>query len=284
MATTDMVVRDAGGIQLKNNSELQFGTVGDILAYTGLIQKAGMTPKGMDSTQCAVAILAGAQLGLNPFSAMQNIAVINGRPAIWGDAMTALVQGSGLLEDYKVEYYPNQKDCQAVRVTVKRKGVETPITGEFSVAMAKLAGLWGKAGPWTNYPVRMMVNRARAFAFRDAFADVLKGIGCAEELQDVPDERPPVVVSGTSESPLTEHRTQVSDMLLGKKEVKQRRAKAKKHDGAAATPQLVKASDGEWVEAEAETVPPPVEPGEVSDDELIGSPSSDADKELEELF
>ena len=44
----------------------------------------------------------------------------------------------------------------------------------------------GKQGPWTQYPKRMRQMRARAFALRDVFADILKGMPIAEELQDYP--------------------------------------------------------------------------------------------------
>src|SRR3546814_15538068 len=44
----------------------------------------------------------------------------------------------------------------------------------------------GKQGPWSQYPQRMRQMRARAWAMRDGFADVLKGIGIAEEVRDFP--------------------------------------------------------------------------------------------------
>lgn len=113
---------------------------------------------------------------------MQNIAVINGRPSIWGDAMLALVKGSGLLE-YIAET-PTDTHC-----TVKIKRVNEPeTTRSFSLEDAKKAGLLGKAGPWTQYPKRMMQMRARSWALRDAFPDVLKGIYSAEEARDMPAE------------------------------------------------------------------------------------------------
>ena len=54
---------------------------------------------------------------------------------------------------------------------------------------AKAAGLLGKQGPWTQYPKRMRQMRARAFAVRDVFPDVLKGLPVAEEVMDTPSER-----------------------------------------------------------------------------------------------
>ena len=54
----------------------------------------------------------------------------------------------------------------------------------FSYEDAKRAGLWGKQGPWTQYPQRMAQMRARSWAVRDAFPDLLRGISVYEEQQD----------------------------------------------------------------------------------------------------
>ncbi len=59
-----------------------------------------------------------------------------------------------------------------------------PIERRFSVQDARRAGLWGRPGPWSQYPQRMLQMRARAFALRDAFADVLGGLYLREELED----------------------------------------------------------------------------------------------------
>ena len=156
-----------------------------------LAYKAGWLPKGVTVEGGVLAVIAGNDVGLKPFQSMQGIAVINGRPGLWGDAMTAVVKGSGQLEDESVEYLTaKNKDGQevttGVRYTVKRKGVKTPYQATFTWSDATKAGLTGKAGPWTQYPVRMMFNRARAWVYRDAFADVLKGFRSAEEDRDIP--------------------------------------------------------------------------------------------------
>jgi hypothetical protein len=75
---------------------------------------------------------------------------------------------------------------------VKRKGHE-PHRVEFSIEDAKRAGLLGKSGPWQQYTARMLTLRARAFALRDKFADVLKGLSMAEEAMDIPQPTPSVV-------------------------------------------------------------------------------------------
>lgn len=154
--------------------------------------KAGMAPQGLDTPEKAmVAIMHGMEVGLTPMAALQSIAVVNGRPTIWGDGAIGLVRGSGKLEWIK-ERIDGDGDKMVAVCEVKRKGEPDAVRATFSVDDAKKASLWNKTGrngqptPWITYPKRMLAMRARAFALRDAFADVLRGLGIAEEVQDTP--------------------------------------------------------------------------------------------------
>lgn len=149
--------------------------------------KAGMAPKGLESPEKAmVAIMHGLEVGLTPMNALQSIAVVNGRPTVWGDGAIGLARGSGLLE-WMEEKFEGAEGTDAFKAVclVKRKNEPRPIRGEFSIGDAKAAGLWGKAGPWQQYRKRMLQMRARAFALRDGFADVLKGLAIKEEVEDL---------------------------------------------------------------------------------------------------
>jgi len=147
------------------------------------IVMSGTAPKGMTTPEsCMIAIMHGLEIGLPPLAALQRISVINGRPTLWGDAAIGLVRGSGLCE-----YVEEHQDGEVAICAAKRKGEPEPIVRTFSVADAKRAGLWGKAGPWQQYPQRMLQMRARAFALRDGFADVLGGLYLREEIDE--DER-----------------------------------------------------------------------------------------------
>jgi hypothetical protein len=128
---------------------------------------------------CLVAMQWGSEVGLKALQALQNIAVINGRPALWGDAVIALVRGSPLCE-----FVIETDDGSTATCRVKRRG-EPEQAKTFGMDDAKTAGLLGKAGPWTQYPKRMRQMRARAFALRDVFPDVLRGMAVAEELIDL---------------------------------------------------------------------------------------------------
>ena len=130
---------------------------------------------------CLIAIQMGAEVGLSPMQAIQNIAVINGRPCLWGDAMLALIMGH---QDFAGIEETQTGDAATCTVHRYIKGKEFTFTQTFSKADAKTANLLDKQGPWKQYPRRMLQMRARGFALRDAFADALRGISLAEEVRD----------------------------------------------------------------------------------------------------
>jgi hypothetical protein len=141
-----------------------------------------MVPKNFQKKpgDCLIAMQWGAEVGLKPLQALQNIAVINGRPALWGDSLIALVRASPACQ-----YILEEDDGKMATCRVKRRG-EPEQARTFSMDDAKAAGLQGKPGPWTQYPERMRQMRARAFALRDVFPDVLRGMPVAEEVMDTP--------------------------------------------------------------------------------------------------
>lgn len=169
-----------------------------VLRFAELIHGSGMAPKDMQSVdKIAVAIFHGMEVGMTPMASLQSIAIINGRPSIWGDGALAMIRASGELEDIE-EYYegewllPDGKtvnpDFKAVCI-VKRKGAKRSITNDFSVADAQRAQLWTKSNtPWITYPKRMLKMRARSWAIRDEFTDIMRGLVLAEEAGDYDDE------------------------------------------------------------------------------------------------
>ncbi len=172
-----------------------FNSWAELWSFATVLVRSSMAPKGMSTEGAAVALQLGAELGLPPMAAIQNIAVINGRPSLWGDAQLAVCRATGELEAFTEWYEQGGKkltrnpqtftdDTTAVCV-VKRRGME-PMESAFSVADAKRAKLWGKQGPWTEYPHRMLRNRARSYALRDTFGDALRGLLSSDEASDAP--------------------------------------------------------------------------------------------------
>lgn len=167
-------------------------TLTEAIQFSDMLSSSSMVPKAYQGKpqDILVCVQWGYEMGLAPMQALQNIAVINGKPSVYGDAMMALVQASPVCEDVE-EYFENEGTPNPVAVCIAKRKNRKPVVAKFSVEDAKRAGLWGKQGPWSAYPKRMMQMRARGFALRDAFPDVLKGLISAEEAADYPDEAKP---------------------------------------------------------------------------------------------
>lgn len=181
-------------IQMNSSGALVPRTMAEAMQFAEMVAHSDMVPKDYKGkpANVLVAIQWGAELGLAPLQSLQNISVINGRPAVWGDAMLGMVQGSGLLQSIN-ETIEGTGDNRVAVCEIQRKGYK-PQVRRFSVEDAKRAGLWGRKNSngspavWSQYPERMLQMRARAFALRDVFADVLKGMHIAEEARDIPVE------------------------------------------------------------------------------------------------
>jgi hypothetical protein len=167
-----------------------------------LVVEARLAPKGLESPEaCVVAMLHGLEVGLTPLAALQRIAVIGGRPTIWGDGAMALVRASGLCAAVDEHLDGEQAEDWVAHCTVLRRGEAEPVTRSFSAADAVRAGLWSRPGPWSDYPKRMLQMRARGFALRDVFADVLGGLYLREEVEDEAVWAPPPPSSATPNRP-----------------------------------------------------------------------------------
>lgn len=159
------------------------------IAESGAAPKAYLNdPKKWDSgfneNKILAGILHGLEVGLTPFAALQSIAVVNGMPSLWGDGMLGIVRSSGLLVDIQ-EFIEGDANNPVAVCRCLRAGQATPIIRTFGKADAAKAGLLSKEGPWKLYPQRMMQMRARSWALRDGFADVLRGLHSAEEAIDM---------------------------------------------------------------------------------------------------
>jgi hypothetical protein len=180
-----------------------------------LLCKSKLVPQGFESPDlCLIAILQGLEMGLPPMMALQRMALVEGKLTLWGDGALALVLKSGLCpsitEWMGLTGHIGESQSKSDQVTdrivcerdlifdpsaqkreddwiafceVTRAGWDKPIRRSFSTYDAKRANLWKKEGPWADYPKRMLQMRARAFALRDAFADVLGGLYLREEIE-----------------------------------------------------------------------------------------------------
>ena len=164
-------------------------TITEAMEFSKMLSDSSMVPKQYQGKpqDIMVCVQWGQEIGLAPMQALQNIAVINGKPSVYGDAMMALVQASPHCEGIE-EILEGEGTVNPVAVCIAHRKGRMPVTARFSVEDAKRAGLWGKQGPWSAYPKRMLQMRARGFALRDQFADVLKGLLTIEEAWDTTEQ------------------------------------------------------------------------------------------------
>lgn len=160
--------------------------VSEAMEYSKMIATSCFCPSAMKNKpgDIMVAMQMGAEIGLSPLQALQNIAVINGKPCVYGDAALAVVIGSPHYVSHR-EWFEGsiEKGTLTAFCGITRRNSDEYIKS-FSMDEAKKAGLWSKAGVWQQYPSRMLQMRARAFAIRDKFADALRGINVREEVED----------------------------------------------------------------------------------------------------
>lgn len=164
---------------------LQLTSFEGMYRFAQLLEKSGFAPKGMTAPAIVAAIQYGAEVGLAPMQSLTKIAVINGRPAIFGDALLALCQKHPLWEGHIETSGHSDQFGYWAKCEVRRRGND-PHIAVFTEAMAKQAGLWGKTGPWTQYPQRMLQMRARSWALRNSFPDAIGGLIPVEEAEDSP--------------------------------------------------------------------------------------------------
>lgn len=191
-------------------------------------------------------ILHGLEVGLPPMQALQTIALVNGRPLIYGDAVPALLWRAG----FKIEETMNgEGDAKTARCIITRPD-GTKIQRTFSVSDARKANLldrremverWVKDwnnpngkkvkkpfpndAPWFRFEDRMLAMRARGFAVKDGASDVTRGLYLREEYDepehivditpskpetlDIPDAPPPpaAVADDIPDPPLSDEQS-----------------------------------------------------------------------------
>jgi len=167
--------------QMTPYNELMPVSLAEKIEMAKYLSQSGLMPNGLHTpAQVFVALQMGHELGLAPMVAVNNIAVINGKPTLSAQIMDAIVKGqkdyAGMTIDAKEKEFS---------VTIRRRVGENveEYTGTFSIEDANKAGLMGKDN-WKKYPKRMLKHRALAFAARDAFPDALAGMYTKEEMMD----------------------------------------------------------------------------------------------------
>jgi hypothetical protein len=163
-------------------------TLAEAKEFADIASKSELVPKDYQGKayNVLIAIQFGKELGVQPMQALQGIAVVNGRPAVWGDLALAIVMAHPDFVDIEEDDFSIIKSAGKATCIITRRG-RKPVQRSFSKEDATRANLTSKSGPWMQYPERMLQMRARGFAIRDAFPDAMKGLVTAEEAGDYHD-------------------------------------------------------------------------------------------------
>lgn len=178
-------------------------TIEDQFRMATLYLKSGMLPARFTKPEAVLTAMhfAAEHFPDAPLTALRQIAVIEGTPAMFGDLPLAKVQNHPAYAG-KREYF---LDEHSKIISVENQNLNAPVwaavcttfrkmhdgskeshTTTFTVEDAKRAGLWNKKTksgndtPWVKYPADMMKYRARGRNLKDHFADALNGVGIGE--------------------------------------------------------------------------------------------------------
>lgn len=137
----------------------------DMIRLGQIFRKSGYFKNVNDEAQAVTKILYGIELGFSPVVSMMGIYIVDGKPALSGNLLAALVKRNGKY-DYIVKKMTNQ-ECS---ICFYESGKEIGIS-DFTMADAKAAGLDTK-DPWKKYPKAMLWNRALSAGVRAFCPDV----------------------------------------------------------------------------------------------------------------
>lgn len=158
----------------------------ELLRFADLFHQSGMFPN-YSAQGLAVMIQYGTELGLGPYQATQAVAVIGKQPALKVEAMKGLCLASGKVAELRHEL-GGEGDDYGATVHASRNDSKTSTVERFTIKRAKTARLWGRNGPWQQYPDRMLLARAYGYACRDVWPDAVFGY-TVEEVQDMSTEQ-----------------------------------------------------------------------------------------------
>lgn len=135
-----------------------------------------MGPNGMIPAQpspAKVLLLAetGSMLGLHPMAALQGIHIIEGKPTLSANLLSAVVRRAGHRLRVMTTGSWDDGSFIARAELVRHDDPEFTYVVEWTKARAERAGLLGKKGPWNSYPEAMAKARAITEVIREGAPD-----------------------------------------------------------------------------------------------------------------
>lgn len=160
-----------------------------LIEMAKLLAPADLLPKHLRGKPADVflTLQLGAELGLAPMQSIRAVHVIEGKPTMSADLMSALCQRRRDVCEY---LRPVELSPTVATYETKRVGWPEPMRQSFTIEDAERANLLSKDN-WRKYPAAMLKARCLSAIVRAAYPDLMLGIYDPDEL-DAP--AAPVVV------------------------------------------------------------------------------------------
>lgn len=145
--------------------------------YGEIVFKSGMVPAYIKSPEATIVVMRyGHQLGIDEFTALQNMFVVGGKPSAFASLLHSLI-----LRDHGGDAIQIiQSTPKKAELSCKRRDSTNRTTISYTIEEAHQAGL--KDGNWSKYPADMLFARAISRAGRQLFRDSTMGLYVPEEL------------------------------------------------------------------------------------------------------
>ena len=129
-------------------------------------------------------MMTGAELGFGPMQSIRAIAIIKGRPTLYADAMSALVQGR---REVCLFFRCVETTDKAATFETHRAGHPEPTRLSYTMQDAATAGLSGQEN-YRKHPKQMLRARAISALSRLVYPDLVMGFYTPEEAEEMPAE------------------------------------------------------------------------------------------------
>lgn len=161
-----------------------------LVKLAGMMSRSRLVPEAYrnDTDTCFVACEMANRMNVSPLVVMQNLYVVQGKPAWSGQSCISLINGTKLFTPLDFIYVgtKGQSDYGCFVQTTRRSDGKV-VTGTLvDMALAKAEGWLDKKGSkWLTMPDQMLAYRAAAFFARIHCPHALMGLQTVEEVQDI---------------------------------------------------------------------------------------------------
>ncbi len=196
MANELEIKKDDNSVVASFNNSLAFEFMqrqATMLASSDLVPEQFSVAKTRDSAErnrkianTMIALEMANRIGASPLAVLQNLYIVNGKPAWSSTFIIAAINGCGRFTAMKFEMSGEGDNRTCVAVATEKATGEKLDSPPISIKIAKDEGWFSKAGSkWKTMPELMLRYRAATLFGRLYAPEILMGMRSAEEVEDI---------------------------------------------------------------------------------------------------